>query len=232
MDKSEKKAVVLLSGGLDSTTCLSEANRQGYIVYALSFDYGQKHRRELDFASRIASFYRCKDHRIIKIDSPGGSSLTEAGEEIPPYEEREEIPSTYVPARNILFLSYALGYGEVVEADAIFIGVNAIDYSGYPDCRPEFIEAFQEVVRVGTRGGVEGRPLEIKAPLLYLTKGQIIKLALKNNAPLHLTTSCYRGGERPCGQCDSCILRLKGFAEAGVKDPLFYQEEQERGGKA
>ncbi|RQD72925.1 MAG: 7-cyano-7-deazaguanine synthase QueC [Candidatus Syntrophonatronum acetioxidans] len=224
-----KKAVVLLSGGLDSTTCMSVAQGEGYLLYALSFDYGQKHRRELGRASQIASYYHCPEHRVIKLDQVGGSSLTREGAEIPVYEEREEIPSTYVPARNILFLSYALGYGETVGAEAIYIGVNAIDYSGYPDCRPEFIEAFQQVIKVGTKSGVEGRPIKIKAPLLNLTKGEIIKLGIKNKAPLHLTTSCYHGGDKACGRCDSCVLRLKGFAEAGVKDPIPYQEGQEEG---
>jgi len=226
---TSKKAVVLLSGGLDSTISLSVAYQEGYLVYALSFDYGQKHRRELENASRIASYYYCKEHRVITLEGVGGSSLTGDRGDIPPYEEREEIPSTYVPARNILFLSYALGYGEAVGAEAIFIGVNAVDYSGYPDCRPEFIDAFQQVIRVGTKAGVEGRPMIIKAPLLNLAKGEIIRLGVKNKAPLHLTTSCYHGGDKACGRCDSCVLRLKGFAEAGVKDPILYQESR-RGG--
>lgn len=221
---TEKKAVVLLSGGLDSTTCMSMAHRQGYALYALSFDYGQRHRLELEFAAEIAQFYNAAEHRFITLDSVGGSALTDINIEVPDFQETDGIPVTYVPARNILFLSYALGYGEVVGADSIFIGVNAIDYSGYPDCRPEFIQAFQKVIQVGTKSGVEGSPIEILTPLIHLTKGDIVRLAVKNGAPLHLTTSCYKGGKKACGRCDSCRLRLRGFAEAGVEDPIQYHQ--------
>ncbi len=219
---TKKKAVVLLSGGLDSTACMSLAHGQGYTLYALSFDYGQKHRRELQSAAEIAQFYNSAEHRVIKLDYVGGSALTDTGIDVPDFQETEGIPVTYVPARNILFLSYALGYGEVVCADSIFIGVNAIDYSGYPDCRPEFIQAFQKVIQVGTKSGVEGRPIEIFTPLIHLTKGDIVRLAVENGAPLHLTNSCYKGEEKACGRCDSCRLRLRGFAEAGVEDPIQY----------
>ncbi len=222
MKMTEKKAVVLLSGGLDSTTCMSVAHQQGFALYALTFDYGQRHRRELESAGEIAGFYNAAEHRVIKLDSVGGSALTDASIELPDFQETEGIPVTYVPARNILFLSYALGYGEVVEADVIVIGVNAIDYSGYPDCRPEFIQAFQKVIEVGTRSGVQGNPIEILTPLIHLTKGEIVRLAVKNGAPLHLTNSCYRGEEKACGRCDSCRLRLRGFAQAGVEDPIQY----------
>ncbi len=219
---TEKKAVVLLSGGLDSTTCMSVAQQEGFTIYALSYDYGQRHWRELEFAAEIAKFYNVAEHRVIKLASVGGSALTDLNIEVPDFQETIEIPVTYVPARNILFLSYALGYGEVVEAQSIFIGVNAVDYSGYPDCRPEFIQAFQKVIQLGTKSGVEGSPIEIITPLIHLSKGDIVKLAVENGAPLHLTNSCYKGGEKACGRCDSCRLRLRGFAQAGVEDPIAY----------
>ena len=218
-----KKAVVLLSGGLDSTTCMSVAHQEGYEIYPISFDYGQRHTKELDAAKSVSEYYRVKEHRIFRLDNVGGSALTDNSIQVPEYKEDGKIPVTYVPARNILFLSYAIGYAEVIGAEAIFIGVSAVDYSGYPDCRPEFIEAFQKVVAVGTKAGVEGYSIQIKTPLIHLSKADTIKLALKNGAPLHLTTSCYRGGEEACGTCDSCTLRLRGFAEAGVKDPIQYQ---------
>lgn len=217
-----KKAVVLLSGGLDSTTCMSVAHKEGYELYPLSFDYGQRHKRELEAAKAIAQFYEVKEHRIIKIDNVGGSALTDSSIQVPDYAEDGQIPVTYVPARNILFLSYALGYGEVIGAEAIFIGISAVDYSGYPDCRPEFLQAFQKVVDVGTKAGVSGQTIKIVAPLIHLSKAATIQLANENGAPLHLTTSCYRGGEKACGTCDSCTLRLKGFAEAGITDPIDY----------
>jgi 7-cyano-7-deazaguanine synthase len=218
-----KKAVVLLSGGLDSTTCLSEAIKNGYEVYPLSFDYSQRHNRELKCASNIVNHYGIKTHRIIKMENVGGSALTDMGIEVPEYKGDNDIPVTYVPARNIIFLSYAVGYAEVVGAEAIYIGVNSIDYSGYPDCRPEFISAFEETIRVGTKSGVEGNPIRIITPLLRLSKAEIILLAYNNKAPLQLTTSCYKGGEKACGVCDSCILRLKGFKEAGLTDPVEYE---------
>lgn len=219
-----KKAVVLLSGGLDSTTCLSVALKDGYEVYPLSFDYGQRHYRELESAKKVAEYYNIKNHKIVKMGNVGGSALTDAGIDVPDYKGTADIPVTYVPARNIVFLSYAAGYAEVVEAEAIYIGVNAIDYSGYPDCRPEFIEAFEKVIGVGTKQGVEGKAVKIVTPLIDLSKAQIIKLAYENNAPLHLTTSCYRGGEKACGICDSCVLRLKGFEEAGIADTIEYMK--------
>lgn len=221
-----KKAVILLSGGLDSTTCMSVARQEGYELYPISFNYGQRHQRELESAKAVASFYQVKEHRIFKIDYVGGSALTDPSIEVPAYQEEEGIPVTYVPARNILFLSYALGYAEVLEAEAIFIGVSSIDYSGYPDCRPEFIEAFQQVVKVGTKAGVEGKAITIRTPLIHLSKAATIQLAMTNGAPLHLTTSCYQGGEKACGICDSCTLRLKGFKEAGLVDPISYETQE------
>lgn len=217
-----KKAVILLSGGLDSTTCMSVAEKEGYELYPISFDYGQRHTREIDAAKAVAKYYQVEDHRIFHIESVGGSALTDDSIQVPEYKEGGGIPVTYVPARNILFLSYALGYAEVVGAEAIYIGISAVDYSGYPDCRPEFLEAFQKVATVGTKLGVEGQAVQIKAPLIQLSKADTIRLASQNGAPLHFTTSCYRGGEKACGTCDSCTLRLKGFAEAGIKDPIDY----------
>ncbi|HOQ37372.1 MAG TPA: 7-cyano-7-deazaguanine synthase QueC [Acetivibrio sp.] len=219
-----KKAVVLLSGGLDSTTCLSVALKDGYEVYPLSFDYGQRHYKELDSAKKVVKYYNIKTHKIVKMGNVGGSALTDADIDVPDYKGTGEIPVTYVPARNIVFLSYAAGYAEVVDAEAIYIGVNSVDYSGYPDCRPEFIEAFEKVIKVGTKRGVEGNAIKIVTPLINLSKAEIIKLAYENNAPLHLTTSCYRGEEKACGVCDSCVLRLKGFKEAGIVDTIEYMK--------
>lgn len=221
-----KKAVVLLSGGLDSTTCMSVAHQEGYELYPISFNYGQRHQREIESAKAVASFYQVKEHRIFEIDYVGGSALTDPSISVPAYQEEEGIPVTYVPARNILFLSYALGYAEVLQAEAIFIGVSSIDYSGYPDCRPEFIEAFQQVVKVGTKAGVEGKAITIRTPLINLSKAATIQLAMKNGAPLQLTTSCYQGGNKACGICDSCTLRLKGFKEAGLIDPIPYEAHE------
>jgi 7-cyano-7-deazaguanine synthase len=219
-----KKAVILLSGGMDSTTCMSVAYKEGYDMYPISFDYNQRHKKELECAKNVAEFYKVKQHKIIKLDNVGGSALTDFTIDVPDYKgDSEKIPVTYVPARNILFLSYAVGYGEVIDAEAIFIGVSSVDYSGYPDCRPEFIEAFQKAINIGTKRGVEGRPIKIITPLINLTKAETVKLAVKNQAPLHLTTTCYKGGEKACGICDSCRLRIKGFKEAGIKDPIEYE---------
>lgn len=217
-----EKAVILLSGGLDSTTCLSQAIKDGYEVFPLSFDYGQRHRKELLCAELICQFYKINTKKIIKIDNIGGSALTDKNIEVPEFSGKDEIPVTYVPARNIIFLSYAAGYAEVIGASAIYIGVNAIDYSGYPDCRPEFINAFEDMLRVGTKNGIEGNETKIQTPLIKLSKAEIIALANTNEAPLHLTTSCYKGKERACGVCDSCVIRLKGFAEAGLTDKIEY----------
>lgn len=218
------RAVVLLSGGLDSTTCLSVAVREGYDVYPLSFDYGQRHKKELTSARQIAKYFKIKELKIVKIGNVGGSALTDMDIDVPEYKGLPNIPVTYVPARNIIFLSYAVGYAETVGAEAIYIGVNAVDYSGYPDCRPEFIEAFEKVVKVGTKSGVNGKAVKIVTPLINLSKAEIVKLACENNAPLHLTTSCYKGGEKACGVCDSCVLRIKGFEEAGIVDTIEYMK--------
>jgi 7-cyano-7-deazaguanine synthase len=224
------KAICLLSGGLDSTTCLALALRQGYECYALSFDYGQRHRIELESARRVAAAMGVKQHVIMPIDlrSFGGSALT-ADIDVPKSrgvaEMSKGIPITYVPARNTVFLSFALAWAEVLEAENIFIGVNAIDYSGYPDCRPEFINAFQTMSHLATKAGVEGRTtIQIHTPLIELSKAQIIRLAAEAGVDFALTHSCYDpdAAGRSCGECDSCILRKKGFAEAGLTDPLEY----------
>ena len=224
-----KKAVVLLSGGLDSSTCMAIAKNDGYEIYALSFDYGQRHDRELESARAIARHFGAKEHLVLKmeLDRIGGSALTDESIEVPENRDEEhmaeDIPVTYVPARNTILLSYALAYAEVKDCDAIYIGANALDYSGYPDCRPEYYRAFEEVARLGTKRGVEGRPIEIKYPLIEMSKAEIIRTGMELGVPYELTWSCYKGGERACGVCDSCRLRLKGFREAGYEDPLDYE---------
>ncbi len=221
------KAVVILSGGLDSTTCMAVAADEGYEIYALTFDYGQRHRREVECARRVADHFHVREHRIVQLDflkQIGGSSLTDSRLAIPSEESGEEIPNTYVPGRNLIFLSLAASFAEVVGARSLFIGVSAVDYSGYPDCRPDFVDAVNRVLQVSTRTGDRGEPIEIRAPLLHLPKAETVKLGHRLGAPYHLTTSCYRGGERACGVCDSCRLRLKGFREAGIIDPIPYEE--------
>jgi 7-cyano-7-deazaguanine synthase len=189
---------------------------------ALSFDYGQRHRHEIDHAAGVAGHYRA-EHLIVELDTSawGGSALTDESIDIPAGGTEGGIPATYVPARNSIFLAVALGVAEARQLDTVWIGVNAIDYSGYPDCRPEFIEAFRAVAATGQKRGVEGNPIQIAAPLIKLTKAEIVRLGKELDAPLHLTWSCYRGGDRPCGTCDACLLRARGFAEAGVDDPAL-----------
>ena len=224
-----KSAVVLLSGGIDSTTTLAIAITGGYEAYALSFDYGQRHQIETQAARRAADSFGVRKHRIAKIDLRvfGGSALT-GDIDVPKQRSETEIangiPVTYVPARNTIFLAYALGWAEVIQAADIFLGVNAIDYSGYPDCRPEFIEAFQTVANVGTKAGVEGRRFQIHTPLIKFSKAEIIRKAVELGVDLSLTHSCYDPSPDgfACGECDSCLLRLKGFREAGMKDPIRY----------
>ena len=223
------RAVCLLSGGLDSSTCLALARCEGYECYALSFDYGQRHRVELEAAARVAAALGAVRHSILTVDLRvfGHSALT-SEIEVPKgrsaAEMSEGIPITYVPARNTIFLSFALACAEVLEASDIFIGVNALDYSGYPDCRPEYIEAFERMANLATRAGVEGRTrVRIHTPLIDLTKAQIVRLGRELGLDFRLTHSCYDPGPggRPCGECDSCLLRGKGFKEAGVEDPLL-----------
>jgi len=219
------RAVVLLSGGLDSATVLSMAVEQGFEAYALSVHYGQRHSAELAAAERVARGLGAREHRIMGVDLAGigGSALTDPAIAVPTAAV-EGIPITYVPARNTLMLSLALGWAEVLGAEAIFIGVNAVDYSGYPDCRPEFISAFTEVARLGTRVGVEGSPIRIEAPLVRLSKAEIIREGLRRGVDFSLTVSCYQADEtgRACGRCDSCRLRRDGFVSAGVPDPTRY----------
>ena len=221
-----KKAVCLLSGGLDSATCLALARREGYACYALSFDYGQRHRVELDAARRVAERVGAERHMVAQIglDAFGGSALT-ADLAVPKARTLDAmghgIPITYVPARNTIFLSFALAWAEVLESSDVFIGVNALDYSGYPDCRPEFIEAYERMANLATKAGVEGRTrLRIHTPLIQLSKAEIVRLGAKLGVPFGLTHSCYDPGPdgKPCGQCDSCLLRQKGFQEAGIED--------------
>jgi len=225
--KINKRAVVLLSGGLDSATCLAIAQEQGYDCYGLSFDYGQRHRVELEAAEKLAKLAEISDYKIIPVDMRGigGSALTDSAIAVPE-EESEGIPVTYVPARNTVFLAYALGWAEVLSARAIFIGVNALDYSGYPDCRLDFIKAFQKMANLATKMGVEGESIEIKTPLIHLTKAEIISKGIKLGVDYSKTTSCYQADAagRACGKCDSCRLRRKGFAEAGIDDPTLYCE--------
>ncbi len=220
------KAVVLLSGGLDSTVCMAVAAAAGYELLPISFDYQQRHNRELSSARRIAEYYQVKNHLVITTNMAaiGGSALTDAAIAVPAGDvARHDIPVTYVPVRNLIFLSYALGYAEKSGADRIYIGVNALDYSGYPDCRPEFIALFQQLADYSTKAAVQdGRRIAVETPLISLSKKDIVLLGTKLGAPLHLTTSCYAGGEEACGKCDSCLLRLKGFGEAGLTDPIKY----------
>ena len=227
-----KPAVVLLSGGIDSTTTLAIAIAEGYDAYSLSFDYGQRHHIETEAARRVANSLGAKEHRIAIIDLRvfGGSALTD---DVPVPKQRSEteiahgIPLTYVPARNTIFLAYALAWAEVIPANDIFIGVNAIDYSGYPDCRPEFIAAFENLANVGTKAGVEGRRFRIHTPLIKLSKAEIIRKAVELGVDLSLTHSCYDPAPEAlaCGECDSCLLRLKGFREAGITDPIRYAKK-------
>ncbi|MCZ6585258.1 MAG: 7-cyano-7-deazaguanine synthase QueC [Gammaproteobacteria bacterium] len=220
------KAVILLSGGLDSATVLAIAREQGLECYTLSFDYGQRHRAELAAAVQVSQHLGAVEHRVmeIPIGALGGSALTDADIEIPD-DGGEGIPVTYVPARNTVFLSLALAWAEVLAADVIFIGVNAVDYAGYPDCRPEFIKAFQALAVLATKQGVEGRPVTIEAPLVALTKAEIIQRGTAAGVSFAMTVSCYRADEegRACGRCDACHFRRQGFVDAEIEDPTRYQ---------
>jgi len=220
-----KKAIILFSGGLDSTTCLAIAKASGFDCYLLSFSYGQKHSSELEAAKRIAQNSEIKAHKIIEIDlsSFGGSALTDDTLEVP-LEETQGIPITYVPARNTIFFSIALAWAEVLKAEAIFAGVNAVDYSGYPDCRPEYINAFQTMADLATKAGIEGKGVKIETPLIDLTKAEIIKTGLELGVDYSATVSCYKADSdgRACGQCDSCRIRQQAFKQASVDDPTRY----------
>ncbi|KTC42942.1 7-cyano-7-deazaguanine synthase [Pseudomonas putida] len=221
----QKKAVILLSGGLDSATVVAMAKDQGYACYTMSFDYGQRHRAELNAAARVARDLGVVQHKVIglNLDGMGGSALTDTSIDVPE-TLGEGIPVTYVPARNTVFLSLALGWAEVLEARDIFIGVNAVDYSGYPDCRPEFIEAFERLANLATKAGVEGNGFTIQAPLQNMSKAEIVKAGVALGVDYGLTVSCYQANNdgQACGKCDSCRLRAEGFTAAGVSDPTRY----------
>ena len=221
-----KKAVILVSGGLDSSTVLAMAKQQGFDCYTLSFDYGQRHKSELTAAAQVSDSMQVEAHKVVSLDlgTIGGSALTDTNIDVPEYETTG-IPVTYVPARNTVFLSIALGWAEVLGANDIFVGVNAVDYSGYPDCRPDYINAFEQMANLATKAGVEGNKLTVHAPLIDMTKGQIIQAGLKIGVDYAVTVSCYQADEEgaACGVCDSCRLRKQGFIDAGVKDPTRYK---------
>jgi 7-cyano-7-deazaguanine synthase len=230
MSATLRYAVVLLSGGLDSSTAAAIARTEGFELYTLAFDYGQRHRRELESAAAVSAALRAKGHHVMSFDlrAFGGSALT-ADIAVPHdrslQEMGQDIPITYVPGRNLIFLSFATAYAEVASADDIFIGVNTLDSSGYPDCREEFLDAFAKTANLATKAGTQdGRHLHIHAPLIQMTKAQIIQHGLELGVPYELTWSCYEGGELACGTCDSCQLRVKGFAEAGAVDPIAYAD--------
>ncbi len=227
--KAISRAIVLLSGGLDSTTVMAMAQQQGYALYALSFAYGQRHTTELAAAARVAKQYSVVDHQIVNIDLRqfGGSALTDDSIAVPKGRDEaqmgEGIPITYVPARNTIFLSYALAWAEVLKANAIFVGVNAVDYSGYPDCRPEFITAFESMANLATQLGTENEGVKILAPLQYMSKAQIVQTGIELGVDYAQTNSCYDPADngKPCGECDACQLRIAGFEQAGMRDPLL-----------
>jgi 7-cyano-7-deazaguanine synthase len=219
-------ALVILSGGLDSTVCAAIAARDHDEVLALTFDYGQRHRVEIDRAGQVVAHYGA-GHIVVELDASewGGSALTDAAIDVPDAAlgdaDIDAIPVTYVPARNLIFLAVAMGVAEARDIDVVYLGVNALDYSGYPDCRPEFVRAFEAAAALALKRGVEGNPVAVRTPLIDLTKAGIVRLGRSLGAPLHLTWSCYRGDEHPCGRCDACVLRAMGFAEAGLNDPAL-----------
>ena len=225
-NKNEKRAVVLLSGGVDSSTCLAIAKNEGYLCYTLAFQYGQRHEIELQMAACQAQSFDVQKHLVIKVElyKVGGSALT-SQMEIPKKDTGNEIPITYVPARNVVFLSLGLAWAEVLDAEALFIGANQVDFSGYPDCRRSFIEAFEQTANLATRSGTEGRPIRIRAPLLDMNKAQIIRRGIELGVDFNETHTCYDPGPNgiACGVCPSCRLRKKGFAEAGLLDPIEYR---------
>ena len=228
---SKKKAVVLLSGGLDSATALAVADDYGYDCYTLSFDYNQRHKVELKCAESVAWTHGARDHKVVSFSTFGGSALNDPLIEVPKGRSIDEmveaIPVTYVPGRNTIFLSFGLSYAEVLGAEAIYTGVNAVDYSGYPDCRPEFIRAYQDLANLATKRTVEGNTIDIRAPLIHMTKVDIVKLGMKLGVRYEITSSCYDPDERghACGKCDSCLIRKAAFEEAGYEDPTIYQEQ-------
>ena len=232
-ESAARKAVIILSGGLDSTTCMGIALERGHSLFPITFDYGQRHRIELNNAKAVAEYYQVAEClKVIALPflrDFGGSALTDEHIEVPITQSNEiighndEIPITYVPGRNLLFLSIATSYAEAIGAEAIYIGVNALDYSGYPDCRPDFIAKVNEVITLATKVGVQGNTIQVLTPLIHMTKAAIVREGLRLGVPYQLTTSCYNGREKACVECESCILRLKGFAEAGSSDPIPYE---------
>jgi len=227
-----KKTVVLVSGGIDSATCCAFAKRDGFEIYAMSFSYGQRHSVELDAAKRVAAYFKAADHKIVTIDlrAFGGSSLTSSEMTVPKDRDihsENDIPNTYVPARNTIFMSFALGWAEVIGSNDLYIGVNAVDYSGYPDCRPEYIDAYSKMANLATKAGVEGGRFTIHTPLLRLTKAEIIRAGISMQTDYSITHSCYDPSPdgKACGKCDSCVLRHKGFVDAGVADPTVYMRD-------
>lgn len=226
-----KRAICLLSGGIDSAVASAIARDHGYEIYALTFNYGQRHKREIEGAKKLAEFFNVKEHKIFRIDlnEIGNFTLTSNNKiperRIEEIKNSDQIPETYVPARNTIMLSFALAYAEVKGADAIFIGANCIDYSNYPDCRPEFFDAFQKMADLATKRSVEGKRIEIKTPVIKMTKADIVRKGIKLGVPFEHTWSCYQGKEKACGRCDSCVLRLNGFKEAGFRDPIEYENE-------
>jgi 7-cyano-7-deazaguanine synthase len=219
------RTVVLLSGGLDSTVAAAVAKSEGFELYALTIDYGQRHAREIEAARSVAKALKVREHHVVKIQlNIPGSALTDTTVEIPKNRDVGSggIPVTYVPVRNLVFLSIGVSHAEAIGAHHVYIGVNAIDYSGYPDCRPEFVDSFQKTSELASKAGAEGKRIEIRAPLINMKKSEIVELGKKLGAPLELTWSCYEGGERACGTCDSCLLRKKGFEDAGMEDTVEY----------
>lgn len=223
-----KKAIILLSGGLDSATCLALAKSKNYECYALSLNYGQKHNSELKAAENLSKIFDVRQHETMEINfgNFGGSALTDEQIVVNDYNNSNDIPNTYVPARNTIMLSLALGWAEIVNANSIFIGVSSVDYSGYPDCRSEYIEAFRKMANLATKSGIEGQEIQIATPLIHLSKAETIKLGASLGLDYSKTISCYRANDKglACGTCDSCYLRKKGFIDAGVKDPTNYQQ--------
>jgi 7-cyano-7-deazaguanine synthase len=222
-----KKAVVILSGGLDSATCMGIAKDEGYELYPITFHYGQRHSREVESAIKLSEYYDTRSHKVINLDwlrQIGGSSLTDISLDVPTSGLTDEIPNTYVPARNLIFIALATAYAEVISASALFLGVNSLDYSGYPDCRPEFIQSMSKTINLATKNGVTGMNIKIETPLINMTKAEIIKKGLELGVPYHLTTSCYQGKELACARCDSCRLRIKGFQENKIIDPIDYEK--------
>lgn len=223
-----KKAIILFSGGLDSTTCLAIAKSQEFSCYTLSFRYGQKHDVEIEWAKKGAHAFQVAEHKILQLplDQISGSSLLDQTLEVPDYSDSSAIPNTYVPARNTIFLTFALAWAEVIGASDIFIGANAVDYSGYPDCRPDYLHAFEQMADLATKAGVEGQRFKIHSPLLQMTKADIVRAGMALGVDYSQTVSCYRADAdgRACGKCDSCVFRKKGFDEAGVEDPTRYYE--------